>query len=341
MKRYAGIYMLFLTFVSLLTGCSGQTEDMDLTIVADYAVIPADGRSKVTFTVYEGNADVTSQAKIKSAEDDSALAGAYFTTEQAGEYYFYAEYNGIKSENVKVVAESVIESNFVKRVCLMEFTDASCTFCPDASRYVDRNILQKNDKVHLIAFHEKDQWSLPQYQELANKFNVTFTPSAVVDMKTMTSLATGERDQVKTAISNAINKNEQHCGVAISSEVKSASAASVTVKILSEKTTDYYLAVYVVEDGIKGYQMDGTIKYDDYYHSFVARKLLSRSIYGDNVGRILASEEKTLTYDVIVDANWNLANTYIYALAMDENGYVNNMQVCLLNGGSADYEYKN
>ena len=117
--------MLFLTLVSLLTGCSGQTEDMDLTIVADYAVIPADGRSKVTFTVYEGNADVTSQAKIKSAEDDSALAGAYFTTEQAGEYYFYAEYNGIKSENVKVVAESVIESNFVKRVCLMEFTDAS------------------------------------------------------------------------------------------------------------------------------------------------------------------------------------------------------------------------
>ena len=160
-------------------------------------------------------------------------------------------------------------------------------------------------------------------------------------MKTMTSLATGERDQVKTAVSNAINKNQQHCGVAISSEVKSATAVSVTVRILSEKTTDYYLAVYVVEDGIKGYQKDGSIEYDDYYHSFVARKLLSRSIYGDNLGRIQAEDEKTVTYDVAVDAEWNLAKTYIYVLAMDVNGYVNNMQVCLLDGGSVDFEYKN
>ena len=333
--------MLFLALVSLSAGCTGQAEDLDLTLTSDYAVIPADGESKVTFTVYEGNADVTAEAKIRSAEDDRALAGAYFSTEQAGEYYFYAEYNGIRSETVKVVAEAVVESNFVKRVCIMEFTDAECTFCPDASRYIDRNILQKNDKVHLIAFHEKDKWSLPQYATLAAKFNVTFTPSAVIDMKTMASLATGERDQVKTAVSNAINKNQQHCGVAISSEVKSATAASVTVRILSEKTTDYYLAVYVVEDGIKGYQKDGSIEYDDYYHSFVARKLLSRSIYGDNLGRIQAEDEKTVTYDVAVDAEWNLAKTYIYALAMDVNGYVNNMQVCLLDGGSVDFEYKN
>ena len=26
---------------------------------------------------------------------------------------------------------------------------------------------------------------------------------------------------------------------------------------------------------------------------------------------------------------------------MGEDGYVNNMQICLLDGGSADYEYKN
>ena len=57
------------------------------------------------------------------------------------------------------------------------------------------------------------------------------------------------------------------------------------------------------------------------------------------MGRIAPGAVKSRTYEVSLDAAWNLANTYVYALAIDADGDVNNMQVCLLNGGSADYEY--
>ena len=312
-----------------------------MTLEADAQVISADGVSKVKFTVYEGNADVTADAEIVDAATGVALAGASFSTSVPGEYEFYAYYNGTKSETVKVTAEEVVVSKFVRNVCLMEFTDASCTFCPDASRYIDRNILQKNPDVHLMAFHEKDQWSVPQFQTLATMFKLTATPYAVVDMREGMSLEQGARDKAKEAITASTKKYPAHCAVAVSSVKNAQGNASVEVKLYSEKAVEYYLAVYVVEDGIKGYQKDGSLEYQDYYHQFVTRKMVSQTVYGDKVGKVQASEEKTMNYNVAVDADWNLANTYIYALAMDANGYVNNMQVCLLDGDSAGYEYKN
>ena len=342
MKNFGNILVLVTLALVSLWGCSGTTEEFPVTLEADVQLISADGLSKVTFTVYEGNADVTADAKIVDALTGNVLDGAVFSTLIAGEYVFYAEYAAKKSEQVTVVAEEVtVVSQFVRNICLMEFTDASCTFCPDASIYVDRNILQKNPDVHLMSFHEKDQWALPQFQTLAAKFKLTATPYAVVDMREGMSLEQGARDKAKEAIAASTKNYPAHCAVAVSSVKDAQGKAAVEVKLYSEKAADYYLAVYVVEDGIIGYQKHGSIEYNDYYHQFVTRKMVSQTVYGDKLGVVQASAEKTVNYSISVDADWNLANTYIYALAMDVNGYVNNMQVCLLDGGSAGYEYKN
>lgn len=341
MKNYGKILILASVALISLWGCSGTTEDLNVTLEADTEVISADGVSKVKFTVYEGNADVTADAQIVDAATGVALAGAYFSTSVPGEYEFYADYNGTKSETVKVTAEEVVVSKFVRNVCLMEFTDASCTFCPDASRYIDRNILQKNPDVHLMAFHEKDKWSVPQFQTLATMFKLTATPYAVVDMREGMSLEQGARDKAKEAIVASTKNYPAHCAVAVSSVKNAHGYADVDVTLYSEKAGEYYIAVYVVEDGIKGYQKDGSLEYQDYYHQFAVRKMLSQTVYGDKLGKLHADDELSYGYNLPIDPEWNLANTYIYALALDENGYVNNMQVCLLDGGSADYEYKN
>ena len=230
------------------------------------------------------------------------------------------------------------KSRFVKNVCLMEFTDASCSFCPDASGYIDWNILRKIDNVHLMAFHEKDQWRSEQFATLFSKFSLTGTPGASVDMRGGLSLETGERDKVKEAVLQSANEYPAHCGVAVSSNL-TAGQAEVTVKLYSEKSCDYYLAVYIVEDGIRGYQLDGAIPDEDYYHQFVVRRMLSSTVYGDPLGRVAAGNEKIKEYRLECPADWNPDKTYVYALAIGADGYVNNMQVCLLNGGSADYEY--
>jgi hypothetical protein len=41
-----------------------------------------------------------------------------------------------------------------------------------------------------------------------------------------------------------------------------------------------------------------------------------------------------------VDKRWVLENTQIYALALDQNGYVNNMNVCAFDGGDSGYDLK-
>ena len=335
LKRFAFIAVIF---ILAAFRCSDD-EQLAISVEVYPGTIAADGVSQAKFTVFEGNADVTSEAVIYNLESGEALRGAEFSTSVAGTYYFYAEYQGRKSDQVSVDAEKVVESVFVRKVCLMEFTDAQCTFCPAASRYIDQFILEKNKNVHLLAFHEKDQWALPQYAILQNKFKITATPYAVVDMKSGFSMANGKMSDVKDAVNNAPKHSPTHCGVAVSSTVEGA-LAKVTAKVYSEKIANYYLALYVVEDGITGEQLDNGLVTNNYYHQYVVRQMLSATVYGDNLGRVNAQTESTKKYEFDVDPSWNLAKTYVYALAMDENGHVNNMQVCLLAGGSADYEYK-
>ena len=229
-------------------------------------------------------------------------------------------------------------SQFVRNVCLMEFTDASCSFCPDASRYIDRNILKKNDRVHLMAFHEKDQWKSDQYATLFSKFNFSGTPAAAVDMRKGVSLESGNRDALREAIGESESDYPAYCAVALSSSVDEHGQAEINVKVKSEKATDYYLAVYVVEDGIIGEQLDGSLIEKNYYHQFVVRRMLSANVYGDALGRIASGQEKTKEYCLTCSPDWNRAKTYVYAIALDPEGQANNMQVCLLEGGSVDYE---
>lgn len=229
-------------------------------------------------------------------------------------------------------------SQYVRNVCLMEFTDASCSFCPDASRYIDRNILKKNDKVHLMAFHEKDQWKSDQYATLFSKFKFSGTPAAAVDMRKGVSLESGNRDALRDAIAESESDYPAYCAVALSSSVDEQGQARINVKVKSEKTTDYYLAVYIVEDGIIAEQLDGSLTQKNYYHQFVVRRMISATIYGDALGCIALGQEKAKEYSLACSAEWNKAKTYVYALALDSEGHVNNMQVCLLYGGSVDYE---
>lgn len=338
MKILSRFAVVAATFVLMAFQCA-KDETLEISLEVYPKSFAADGVEQAKFNVFEGNADVTSDAVIYSVETGEALKGNTFSTTVPGTYYFYAEYDGQKTDHVSVIAEQVVVSAFVRKVCLMEFTDAQCTFCPAASRYIDQFILEKNKNVHLLAFHEKDKWALPQYSVLQNKFKITATPYAVVDMRLGLSMENGKMGDVKDAVNNAPEQSPTHCGVAVSS-TKDGQTAKVTAKVYSEKSSNYYLALYVVEDGIIGEQLDNGLVTTDYYHQYVVRQMLSSTVYGDNLGRVNAQDETSKEYEIAIAPSWNLAKTHVYALAMDENGHVNNMQVCLLDGGAAEYEYK-
>jgi hypothetical protein len=52
-------------------------------------------------------------------------------------------------------------------------------------------------------------------------------------------------------------------------------------------------------------------------------------------GNVVAKE-----WTVEIDRKWVLENTEIYAIALDADGYVNNMNVCSISGGDSGFDLK-
>ena len=76
------------------------TETKVVTLTADTTSLKVN--TTVTFTVDCNGEDVTSAGEIYNAAGDAKLEGNTFTTTEAGEYSFYAKYEGEKSNNVTV-----------------------------------------------------------------------------------------------------------------------------------------------------------------------------------------------------------------------------------------------
>lgn len=240
------------------------------------------------------------------------------------------------------------ESQFQKHIALWEFTGAWCANCP--AGYTNMNfILSANsaftDYVHPMAFHsntsDTDDLAIEATDKIMMDMNVTSLgfPSYVVDMHYGGSLVEGVN--LKEHLYEAMEDNPAYCGVAVSSELTDGNA-SVVVKIHSEIDAVWRCGVYVVEDKVKYYQKDGMKEHENYTHRHVVREIVSATYRGDRIGNgtAAAGTEVEKTYDIKVDQAWNLENTYIYVIAIDANGYANNLNYCLLNGGVSDYKRK-
>ena len=83
-------------------GPTPEPETLQLSV--DKATINADGVEKATFTATV-NGEVV-EAIIYNAANDTALSGMTFSTTEAGDYRFYAKYNDLVSDIVKVTAIS-------------------------------------------------------------------------------------------------------------------------------------------------------------------------------------------------------------------------------------------
>lgn len=348
----AKIICLILTgataIVFLLASCSGnsdESEQVDIVLSASKDVMTADGKDAVTFKVMQAGAELTDDAVIRCVTNGEKLNGNTFSTSQAGAYVFEASYEGQVSKQVKIMANeaSVTASRFVRRICAMEFTGTWCAMCPSGLTRLNYLISSSYDGiVYLMSFHvdgtSSDPMVIEQSSILSNKFALSGYPSCVVDMRGTMGLSENY-SVMRTVFNESLQGYPAHCGVAVQSVYnENSSEAKVTVRITSEKTADYRLILYAVEDGLKYQQNDGG-NYRDYTHNHVVRKLYSASVEGDRVGSIEADKEIIKEYTVELDKTWKAEEVSFYALVTDGNGYVNNLAVCEAINGNADYEY--
>lgn len=349
---YTNIYRILLLVCICGIGifwisCSGNSDEQEQTEVilsVSKNTLIADGKDVITFTVMHAGVDITADAIIRSVMDGQTLDGSTFSTSKAGTYAFEASYGKYVSKLVTVVASEVpgTPSKFVRRICAMEFTGTWCAMCPAGLTRLNYLIDTSYDGiVYMMAFHvngtSSDPMVIDQSSILSNKFGLSAYPSCVVDMRG--KMALSENYTVMRSVFNeSLDNYPAHCGVGIQSQYNGQ--ATVTVKVKSEKDSEYRLILYAVEDGLKYQQNDGGV-YRDYTHNHVVRKLLSATVDGDKLGQIAAGKEMSMAYTVIMDEEWKAENISFYALVTDENGCVNNLAVCEADNGYADYEYVN
>ena len=233
--------------------------------------------------------------------------------------------------------DTQVDSRFERNVCVMEFTGQWCSYCPDAAQLLEyyASGLYKG-QFHVLAFHNNDEFTIPAEAELGKMFAIDGYPSYITDMRESGSLS---GNACRLSIETSLYETQTHSSVAISSEVVNGKC-KLTAKLFSEKSMDYAMAAYAIEDEIVAWQTTGTGKDESYVHKHVVRKLLSSSIDGDDLGTVNADQEKEHSFEFDIDSAWNLENMTVAVLAIDKNGHVNNMAVCALNGGSVDYETK-
>lgn len=327
MNRFL-IALMCLTIMAL-TACSGVVdtegvEEVVLELVPDVESFFADGSSSVTFTVLDGEVDITDEAVIKCVTTGENLDGNTFTTSQDGDYVFVASSGNKLSPEVTLKA--LFASRFERKVCVMEFTGQWCSQCPDGARILNFLVSDTyKGKVHALAFHNDDDFSLPVEQQLAAKFNVSGYPYYVTDMRADDS---GELrgNGCSDSIYKSLYETETFCGPSVTCRYDADSGKiTATAKVIAEKAMEFRLAAYVVEDKVVAEQTLGTGSKDkNYPHRHVVRKMLSADYSGDRLGQIAAGGEVVKEYSFTADSSWNLDNVTVVVLAIDADGEVNN-----------------
>ena len=310
-----------------MTACAGTIDpeagvDGTLELIPDMEKFFADGKSAVTFTVMDEDQDVTDEAVIMCVTTGKAIEGSSFVTSTSGEYIFKATCGGNTSENISVTA--MFASKYKRQVCVMEFTGVWCAQCPGGAQILNFLVGDMyKGKINALAFHNNDVYALPVEQSLATKFNISSYPSYVTDMRDSGEL---NGNGCSDSVYKSLYETETFCGPSVSC-VYDETTGNVTVKakIASEKTMEYRIAAYVVEDKVTGNQTLGTGSIQkDYTHRHMVRKMLSADYSGDRIGQIAAGAEAEKEYTFEMDASWNPDNVSVVVLAIGPDGEVNN-----------------
>ena len=350
---------MMLAFVAAFFSCSGNIDDSSLPVLeVNDTEIDLATETQAVFTVKYNGLDVTAESSLVSSAE--GLVGNIYTPTEPSTAVFKAVYNGLESNEVTVTVINTdvkVESKYDRHVLVAEFTGASCAFCPEGFDNMSLQLSKPamaayKSNIHIAAFHSeemgKDSLAIAATMDLKSMFSGLDLPSYTIDFRDAGGLNSDGLAGFNTAIKASFQDYTPHCGVAVSSALSSdRKSAEIHVRVTSELTSEYRVVVLVVQDKIVGYQKHGTYgELNDYTHKHVVRQVVTEyadTFAGEKItedGKIAAGDEVAKLWTIQVDKRWVVENTEIYALALDQNGYVNNVNVCALDGGDSGYDLK-
>lgn len=351
--------------VTVATGTSFFT----LEVTADKESIVADGTDVVSFTVLkDGEEDITEVEGVQvcmEGEGGVCLVntgnGFNYSTEEHGEYKFYATYKDVKSPLITVTAakapvnvgEATLSTTRTlhKNVSFFIYTATWCGPCWYYKGYMKNVIAKYGDNITTVSIHGHSSdkidnsnihLTLESQMKAGTDLFIGGFPTSICEFRE----TLGDTGKIPTQAQTeaAYNKYVAYpakTGIKVESAIND-DKVEATVTVGAQVADTYYVGIMLIEDHVIAYQANGGNEYD---HTNVFRKMGSANILGDELGAIAAGEEKTKTYSIPVEYKYNTDNLYllVYTLYKDSETdkfvVANSVKAAVY--GNAGYIYAN
>lgn len=240
-------------------------------------------------------------------------------------------------------------TSFSHRIVLLQHTGTHCPNCP--ALMASLKILAEDksyvDKYHHVAAHSYNEEGDPAYSTAAANLSQAFCSGYYPELTfNLTKENTGTSLSVET-IKNCIDElHQETADVGISAAaVLTGNSLGVNVQVKAAKDNQYRVAVWVLEDGIRGKQ-EGA--YEDWMstHGNAIRTMAGTSlnlrIYGEKVGALSAGQTAEKSFVIEFDESWEKENCKVLVVvnAAQKDGRYDlaNCALCPI-GGSVNYKY--
>ena len=340
---------------------------INLSLSVDKTSIKADNSDKAIFFVMADDEDVTSSAVIMQRivnNNYRPLENNEFYTDEVNYYAFYADYEGVTSDEV-VVEATHVELAFLKCYSIVQISSTTFWGSPLMTEELEKFKKNFSDQIHVITLHPSGKYC---ESDLSGIFGQTavdfidrsklcedgkFRPLAIVDLHNPVALYVRDTQKyLENAVDQATRARNwvSLTGMAVRSTIN-GSKIDVNVSFKTVETGNYRFFAFIVEDGVVNRQalQDEKPDLNFVFNNVGTYKLTEGDLFlGVDLGTIVAGRELTRYYsidtnDFRVGRIVNLANCRIvcYTLRSNDgwNYFVDNVTNCPVNG-SVRYRYE-
>lgn len=211
-----------------------------------------------------------------------------------------------------------------RKVLLEEFTGQRCTNCPDAHRIIESLEEQYGDDLIVVSIHAgnfgisvKDGGLMQEEgNDYANRWDISAYPAGVVDrtglVMTMNQWATAIREDLLKPADFQLSLEAQ-----LSEDGK---RIEVFTTMVSPRALNGYLQLWVVENGIVGFQIDNGTRLPDYVHNNVFRGCVN-GLWGESIplkGNVVEYNSS----EIAINDEWVVENLRIVGFYYTDSGVV-------------------